>query len=73
MLIIRRLKLYYPASGIIKPIGGRQVHRLREGSSLNLCTERPSTGAMILSQPVHRTANYKCDDPLSTCAPDGHL
>ena len=30
MLIIRRTKLYYTASGIIKPVGGRPVHRLRE-------------------------------------------
>jgi len=28
--------LYYTASGIITPVGGRPVHRLR-GSSLNLC------------------------------------
>ena len=37
VLIIRRSKLYYTASGIITPIGGRLVHRLRED----------------LSQPVH--------------------
>jgi len=36
VLIIRRSKLYYTASGIITPIGGRTVHR----SSLNLCTGR---------------------------------
>ena len=30
VLIVRRSKLYYTASGIIKPIGGRPVHRLRE-------------------------------------------
>ena len=30
VLIIRRSKLYYTASGIITPIGGRLVHRLRE-------------------------------------------
>jgi len=35
--IIRRLKLYYTASGIITPVGG-------------------------LSQPVHGTATYRCDD-----------
>jgi len=33
VLIIRRSKLYYTAPGIITPIGGRPVHRLRE----NLC------------------------------------
>ena len=28
VLIVRRAKLYYTASGIITPIGGRPVHRL---------------------------------------------
>jgi hypothetical protein len=42
VLIIRRSKLYYTASGIITPVGGRPVHRLRE-SCLNLCTGRPPT------------------------------
>ena len=37
VLIVRRSKSYYTASGIITPIGGRPVHRLRE-SFLNLCT-----------------------------------
>ena len=32
VLIIRRSKLYYKSSGIITPIGGRPVHRLREVS-----------------------------------------
>jgi len=39
-------KLYYTASGIITPVGGRPLHTLRE-SSLNLCTGRPPTGMMI--------------------------
>ena len=30
VLVIRRSKLYYTASGIITPVGGRPVHRLRE-------------------------------------------
>jgi len=47
VLIIRRSKLYYTGSGIITPIGGRPVHRLRQ-SSLNLCTRRPPTGVMIV-------------------------
>ena len=34
VLIVRRSKLYYTASGIITPIGGRPVHRLREDSDL---------------------------------------
>jgi len=32
VFIIRRSKLHYTASGIIIPIGGRPVHRLREDS-----------------------------------------
>ena len=46
VLIIRRSKLYYTAYGIITPIGGRLVHRLRE----------------VLFQPVPQTATYRCDD-----------
>jgi len=46
VLIISRSKLYYTACGIIISVGGRPVHRLRE----------------VLSQPVHRTATYRCDD-----------
>jgi len=34
--------LYYTASGIITPVGGRPVHRLRE-SAINLRTGRPPT------------------------------
>ena len=37
VLIVRRSKLYYTASGIITPVGGRRVHTLRE-DSLNLRT-----------------------------------
>ena len=43
MLVIRRSKLYYTASVIITPVGGRPVHRLRE----DLCTGRPRTGVVI--------------------------
>ena len=46
VLIVRRSKLYYTASGNITPIGGRPVHRLRK-SSLNLCTGRPPIGLML--------------------------
>jgi len=45
-VLIIRSNLYYTASGIITPIGGRPVHRLRE-DSLNLCTGRPPKGVMI--------------------------
>ena len=47
VLIIRRSKLYYIASGIITPVGGRLVHRLRKE---------------VFSQPVHRTTTYRCYD-----------
>ena len=50
VLIIRRSKLYYTPSGIVTPVGGRPVHRLREDS---LKVERG------LSQPVHGTATYR--------------
>ena len=33
VLIIRRSKLYYTASGIITPVGGRFVHGLRKDST----------------------------------------
>ena len=49
VLIIRRSKLYYTASGITTPVGGHPVHRLRDDSSsfLNLCTGRPPTDVVI--------------------------
>jgi hypothetical protein len=33
VLIIRRSKLYYTTSGIIKSVAGRSVHRFREDCS----------------------------------------
>ena len=42
--------MYYTASGVITPVGGRPVHRLREEgfeSFLALCTGRPPTGVVI--------------------------
>ena len=41
---VRRSKLYYTASGIITPVGGRPVQRLR---AFNLRTGRPPTGVTI--------------------------
>ena len=41
--IIRRSKLYYTASGVITPVGGRPVHQY----SLNQCTGRRPKGVMI--------------------------
>ena len=49
VLIIRRSKLFYTASDTITASGGRPVHRLEEESR-------------VVSQPVHRTATYRCDD-----------
>ena len=46
VLIIRRSKLHYTASGIITPIGGHLVHRLRE-DSLNLCMRQPPIGVTL--------------------------
>ena len=56
MLIIRRSKFYYTASGIIIPAGGRSVHRLREDSTcapdghlqrVTIPDGRPPAGVMI--------------------------
>ena len=49
VLIIRRSKLYYTASVIVTPAGGRPVHRLIEDSisSINLCTGPPLAGVTI--------------------------
>ena len=48
MLIIRKPKLYYTATDIVTPVGGRPVHKLRAD--------------WVRSQPVHRTATYRCDE-----------
>ena len=77
MLIIRRSKLYYTASGIVTPVGDRPVHRLREESSTcfehNVLLIRRSkvyyTASGIVTtvggRPVHRLRE--------DCAPDGYL
>ena len=43
----QEVKIILYRSDFITPVGGRPVHRLREESSLNLCTGRPPTGMMI--------------------------
>jgi len=48
VLIIKRSKLHYTASGIITPTCAVR------------CTGWKRT--LVLSQPVHRTATYRCDD-----------
>jgi len=82
VFIIRRSTFYYMASGIITPVGGRPVHRLREDCARDGHLQEP-----LLSQPVHGTATYRNQSslnlctgrpptgtsPLSTCARDGHL
>ena len=45
-VLIIRSKLHYTASGIITSIGVRLVQRLRD----------------VLSQPLHETDTYRCDD-----------
>ena len=47
VLIIRKSKMYYAASVITTPVGGRPVHRLRVESVLKLCTGRPPRSVMI--------------------------
>jgi len=55
VLIARKSKQYYTASGIIKPIGGLPVHR---------CTGRPPIGVMI-----SESVQYRFDLlTVSTCA-----
>jgi len=39
VLIIRRSKLYYTASGIVHCVGGRPVHRLRTGRPPTQCDD----------------------------------
>jgi len=48
VLIIRRSKLHYTASGIITPIGGRLVHRLREDERER---ERDDLGVRAVNRP----------------------
>ena len=58
VLIIRRSKLYYTASGIITPIRGRPIHRLRGDSNLfhaSTCFEHmcsSSGGQNYIIQPL---------------------
>ena len=65
VLIVRRAKLYYRVSGIITPIGGRPMDRLRE----DWLECHP-----VLSQHVHETATYRYDDTrgciIQFCPPD---
>jgi len=63
VLIIRRSKLHYTASGIIRPIGGRLVHRLREDYFMPLhvsstCAHHEEVKIALHSLWYHHT--YRC-------------
>ena len=86
VLIVSRAKLYYTASGIITPIGGRPVHRLREDQldELNFLMSlfHASTCFQHYVLIVRRSKLYYTASgiitliggrPVHRCAPDGHL
>jgi len=54
VLIIRRSKLYYTASGIVTPIGGRLAH------VLSTCAHHQEVKIVLHSLWYHYT--YRCDD-----------
>ena len=64
VLIARRSKLYYTASGIIKPVGGRPVHRLREDwlhvPMFFLCLQQ---NYEMVAKFQAATACFSCDPP----------
>ena len=55
LLMIRRSKLCYTASGIITPVGGRPVVKIVLYSMWYHHT-------LQMAVPVHRTATYRFDD-----------
>ena len=76
VLIIRRSKLYYTASGIITPVGGRPVHRLREDYMFRALLCSSSGGQNCIIQHLvssHTVGGRLVHSPLSTFASDGHL
>ena len=66
VLIVRRSKSYYTASGIITPIGGRPLHRLREDTVL-LVTAYATVhrvavmyyGVILISSPYLTVVHYQ--------------
>ena len=69
MLIIRRSKFYYTASGIITPVGGRQVHRLRADYVLIIRRSKlyyRASGIItpVGGRPVHRLREAICGSPV---------
>ena len=59
VLIMRRSKLHYTASGIIRPIGGHLVYSLREVSPLSTWTDRHDEANSRFSQFL-RTRRKMC-------------
>ena len=59
VLIVRKPKLYYTISGIITPIGGRPVHRLREGHVSNV----GDTIVTFSLSTIHASLYYKATNP----------
>jgi len=71
VLIIRRSKLHYTASGIITPIGGRHVHRLRGdsyiGMNLTYCkTKFCASSGLIIEIKILRCTVSKMSKNLSS-------
>ena len=71
MLIIRSSKLHYTASGIITPIGGHLVHRLREDySPLSTCAwylsmtlrDNTSQKTVVFILTAMRSSNLMCNN-----------
>ena len=66
MLIIRRAKLHYIASGIIKPIGGRLVHIRRSKLHYTVSGIITPIGVMI-PEPLKGTAGRLLDSFRVIC------
>ena len=66
--LVRRPKLYYTTSGIITPIGGRPVHRLREDTLScfymfrALCAHRQEAKIVLYSLWWYHHHTYRFDD-----------
>ena len=58
VLIVRRAKLYYTVSGIITPVGGRPVHRLREAWN-KIIIKFSASSWLILINKLFFTVNEK--------------
>ena len=66
MLIIRRSKLYYTASGIITPVGGRLVHVLKPAIPI-----APQPSHTETPTHIETRTHYQCGDTIEKSqAPD---